>query len=175
MEEGYEADFFLENINILNRIKRVLAIITYKLPAKLITISSFLKNNIKKHTQKEITVISDGVNTSIFKPIDVSMKSTDRIIMTIASKQKRKGFDDFLSAIKLLREKRQDFFVRIVSTDPTLKVDTSIPCETHFPKNDEELSYLYSTSTIFVSTSHLEGFGLPVLEAITNSPVSASA
>lgn len=164
--QGYEPGFFSLNTPS-SRFKRALAIMSYNLPSRIITISNWIRVKINTHTKKEIAIINDGIDTVLFTPkkyYEEQIKS--HIIMVIACLEKRKGLSEFISAVELLWEQRKDISIKFVTSDPTLVIESKVPHEISMPATDEDLVNCYQNSSVFVSTSHLEGFGLPPLEAM---------
>lgn len=164
--QGYEPNFFATN-TLSNLLKRLLAIISYKLPCHIVTISGWIREQIKDHTKNVILIINNGVDTKLFSPSSFNkeqMKSN--IIMTIACREKRKGLYEFISAVELLWDQRKDIYVMFVTSDPTLVINTKVAHQIYRPASDIDLVRSYQRSRVFVSTSHLEGFGLPPLEAM---------
>lgn len=163
--QGYEPDFFDLKQNFSNKIKSNLAKITYLIKPDLrITISQYIKDKIGK---KDVLIINDGIDPKIFNAI-VHEKSnrSKTIISSIALDIKRKGFCDFIKAIEILSDKRKDFEILLFSSQRDVKLDLSFPYSIVFPSSDLEIVECLQKSDIFISASHLEGFGLPGLEAM---------
>jgi glycosyltransferase involved in cell wall biosynthesis len=163
--QGYEPDFFDLKQSFSNRIKSNFAKLTYVIKPDLrITISQFIKNKIGKN---DLIIINDGIDPKIFrKNIDKERSSSEMVICTIALDIKRKGFYDFIKAIEILKSKRNDFKILLFSSQHDIKLDLSFPYSIIFPSNDLEIVECLQKCDIFVSASHLEGFGLPGLEAM---------
>lgn len=164
--QGYEPAFFDKN-DRLGFIKRKLAAMSYMLPGQLVAISNWIRVQTQKHTSRAIKVVNDGIDIAVFNPGSKGLKEDKSpVIATMAWGERRKGFYDFVNSIEQLREKRRDFEVKVVSSDSNLQVAAPFSYILEFPANDKELVEWYRQAMVFVSASHLEGFGLPVLEAM---------
>lgn len=163
--QGYEPDFFDIKKSYINIIKSLIARISYNIKPNLrITISQFIKNKIGK---KDIVIINDGVELKTFNPNYVKNENDfKKTICSIALSIKRKGFQDFVKAIQILESKRSDFRILLFSSERHTKFDLSFPHTIIYPNDDKEIVKCLQESDIFISSSHLEGFGLPGLEAM---------
>jgi glycosyltransferase involved in cell wall biosynthesis len=160
--QGYEPDFFPPTF--FGRAQRMAATLSYKLPGRMITVSTWLRDRVAAHKSRCIPVISDGVDLGIFRRPNGGRQ--DNLVMTMGWQEERKGLADFIAAIEQVWLRRQDLSVMIVSSDPQLRVCTHVPHHIFHPDTDRTMACFYQRATMFVSASHLEGFGLPVLEAM---------
>lgn len=163
--QDFEAEFFSKKKKLLDTFKITLAKISYHLKPDLrITISSFIKDKIGA---KDIKIISDGVDLNVFKPNATEKKEIHKkTICSIARQEYRKGFTDFIDAVNLLYNKRNDFRILLFTNQKDFLFNASFPYEIIYPKSDSEIVTCLHSSDIFVSASHFEGFGLPALEAM---------
>jgi glycosyltransferase involved in cell wall biosynthesis len=76
----------------------------------------------------------------------------------------RKGADDGIDALALLRTRLPDVQVRMCGTVRPDRLPSWIAFDFH--PGDAGLRHLYSTSTAFLYPSRYEGFGLPPLESM---------
>lgn len=140
---------------------------------KIITVSNFVKDEMERKfefTKGKVEVIYHGVN-SFFSFLG---KKREKIILTVGAIFQRRNIPLLLEGFKLI--KRDDWKLVIVGDNRTyprvdielivkkMKMDDRVKIVGHI--NDEELLELYNISSIFVSLSEYEGFGLPVLEAM---------
>jgi len=165
--QGYEPDFFQGRPYLINACRKALAALTYRLPCRLVAVSSWIARQLRKHTTSKVRVVSNGVDASAFVPSSSRRPSDGRLsVAALAWREPRKGLPDFLRAVEILMECRTNLAVRMASSDPSLRVNAQFKTELEFPSDDAELARWYRRSDLFVSASHLEGFGLPVLEAM---------
>lgn len=130
---------------------------------------SFLK-------EKQMLVISNGVDTSVFKPLPVQtihdvecrkrISSIDDkfIIMAVSSQWKSasKGLDDYIAMSKMLKEDELIMLVGVPS-----KISRSFPKNIigiSRTNNQQELSALYTRANVLCSFSSAETFGLTIVE-----------
>lgn len=152
-----------------NPIESRQALSSYYLPLKHLVVSYWLKDLVKSRTGKEAIYLGNGVNTEIFKPLNNKKKNT---VMGFIRGIEWKGEDDMLKAFAILQEKNKDICFKIVDSKNLLrkllkKLNIKLNNIEILKKHtDEELVSFYSSSDVFVFTSHLEGFGLPPLEAM---------
>ncbi len=141
-----------------------------------------------------IAIVSPGVNTSIFRPIDkkiarnhIHADMNHKIILFVGRIEPLKGIDTLLYAVKILKVKNphQQICLCIVGgekeqsagwrTKPKeleklkdlqkiLNIETSV---TFIPQQSQtELPYYYNAADVVVMPSHYESFGMTALEAI---------
>lgn len=136
----------------------------------IVAVSQWVADRIKDSflSDKDIRVISNGVNIDIFKPNYNNLLSfipSDKfIILGVASQWKSgKGLSDYISMSKLLTEEE---LIVLVGVDDKLK--KTLPKNIIGIKrtnNQEELASLYSRANVVTSFSSAETFGLSIVEA----------
>ena len=142
---------------------------TYLIGAPIMTISQWHRQLLLQETGLESTVISGGVDKTIFHPYPKQSEQTGRksifyIMRDPASGYTWKGGPDFLKTITRLKG-RIDFEL-IVSVPEKAPFTSPVPCRTISAATDQELAELYAKADLFVYTSYFEAFGLPPLEAM---------
>jgi glycosyltransferase involved in cell wall biosynthesis len=119
----------------------------------------------------QITAIHDGVDTAVFRPMEVP-KKPGMILFVGNSEDRNKGAKFLLEAVKILKDRGVDF--HLVFKDrldaemaPKLAEQLGIRDRLSFvgrlPVAD--LARLYNEAEVLVSPSVYEGFGLPAAEA----------
>lgn len=142
------------------------------LPLNIITISSWLKEWIKKHYDKDALVAGVGIEDKIFYPRHSVLEDVQGYrIMGIFRGFDYKGDSDLIQALNIVKREVPDINLIMVASRDTLeglKKKNKIEFDyTHFESpSDDKLAELYSSSDLFVFASHMEGFGLPPLEAM---------
>lgn len=137
--------------------------LSYKLPLKKITISSYLKNLLFEKFGQQSTMILNGINFEKFYNENKIFNYPPRILF-MDHQLENKNVE---GAIKILIEIKKEY--------PELEIHCFGQAKFHsFPEfitfhqniSDEELRKLYSNSDIFVFPSKYEGFGGPPAEAM---------
>ncbi|MCM8806517.1 MAG: glycosyltransferase family 4 protein [Candidatus Omnitrophica bacterium] len=147
---------------------------------------------IYKLPEERIKVVYLGVNHKVFRPIEKKYAfeklkkyfSYERYILTVATSIKRKNIPFLFDIYKILKEKKiEEKLVIIVGTNYLKKdilklameknISEHVYCFSEIPK--EDMPYFYSGAEIFIFLSLYEGFGLPVVEAMScGAPVIVS-
>ncbi len=153
--------------------RRIFSKISARIAEKIITVSNFVKAEIEekfKFARGKIDVIYHGVNP-YFRFLT---EKKENIILTVGAIFQRRNIPLLLEGFSMLG--RDDWRLIIVGenrTYPKINVNELVDklglkkrVEIYGYINDEELLKLYNISSIFVSLSEYEGFGLPVLEAM---------
>ena len=144
----------------------------------IITVSKSSKNGIIKEfkcNKNKISVINNGLDTNEFSPIPVSKRNKNRLITTASADVPLKGLDYSLKAIKILKEKYPDIHLIVIGDvkkgghSERLIEELGIKENIFFKKNisKAKICELYSSSSIAIVSSLYEGFGYPVIEAMS--------
>lgn len=138
----------------------------------IVTPSNWLANNVKESflKDKEIKVINNGIDLSIFKPMESDFKEKynlqdKKIILGVGYIwNKRKGFDDF---IKLANTLPNDYKIVLVGTND--EVDRILPSNIisiHRTYNQEELVKIYSAADVFVNPTYEDNLPTTNIESL---------
>ena len=144
----------------------------------IVPVSEWVGENVRQSflKEKQIVVIPNGINTSIFKPLSIQMiqgvehleklNSIDNkfIIMAVSSQWKSvsKGLDDYKAMSRMLKD---DEVIVLVGVPDEFSKD--------FPKNvigirrtnnQQELAAFYTRADVVCSFSLAETFGLTIVE-----------
>lgn len=138
---------------------------------------------------EKITVLNMGVNRRVFKPQskqkakqELNLDEQRKHILFVGNIIRAKGVLELLEAHKHLQEQFSNLSLHIIGSvaDSSFKeqVDQKINDEKisnvyiYNPMSQEQLALWMSAADLFVLPSHIEGFGLVALEAMsTNTPV----
>lgn len=150
---------------------RELALWTYLQDVPLISISSWLDDQIYNFTNRRSTVVSLGIDPTVFhaKP-KRKKRDQPQVILYIARDPKTgyefKGFRDFQQCMNIIKnEWPGNFIVHLICPEWTLNLP-DIPHRVFHPKSEQEMADLYRDADVFVSSSWFEAFSLPPLEAM---------
>ena len=144
----------------------------------IVTPSKSSKNGIVAEfncKSSNITVINNGLDYEEFAPISNIERNKNRLITTASADVALKGLDFSLKALKLLKKNNPKIHLIIIGAPKknghTEKLIKKLNIEDNviFKKNisKEEIKELYSTSSIAIVSSLYEGFGYPVIEAMS--------
>lgn len=174
--------------SIKNLAYRFVILNAVKTAKKVITISNYTTDSIKKHfhiSNSKINMIYEGVDLEKFNPLYVqefNFKKFDlkkskyilyvgnayphkniNVLVEVFAKLKQRT--DIDKDLKLVLVGKKDYFFEVVMNQVSqLKLEQSIIFPGYVP--DEELISLYDQCLFYVFPSLYEGFGLPPLEAI---------
>ena len=144
----------------------------------IVTPSKSSKNGIVGEfncKSSNITVINNGLDYDEFAPISNIERNKNRLITTASADVALKGLDFSLKALKLLKKNNPKIHLIIIGAPKknghTEKLIKKLNIEDNviFKKNisKEKIRELYSTSSIAIVSSLYEGFGYPVIEAMS--------
>ena len=140
---------------------------TYYLPLHIITVSSWLKDLMKKKYSKDSKVVLNGVDRKVFFPRPTTKDAKMKRVVCIGRDLEWKGLNDLTQAMKIVHNEYPPVELIIVTQDKLAIGETGFPYRIVCAPTDEELATQYSSSDIFVSPSWYEGFSLPPLEAMS--------
>ena len=145
---------------------------------KIITVSHNSKKDIVedfKVSDKSISVINNGLDTTIFRLIEKDIfKNNYQLITTASADVPLKGLDYTLYALSSLKKTYPEILLNIIGklkknghTERLIeKLDIKNNIRFHSGISKEEIVHLYSKSSIAIVSSLYEGFGYPVIEAM---------
>lgn len=153
--QGYEN--WLGNEDLLHQ--------SYNIPNTInIVIASYLQKVVSSYTSNKIEVIFNSIDS---KEFFVKKSIKDRCPMSISmmySKQDLKGSVFGLQALEILKKKFPQLEVNLFSVRSKPK---DLPKWISYYKNPSNLCDIYNSSSIFISTSMQEGWGLTPMEAMS--------
>jgi glycosyltransferase involved in cell wall biosynthesis len=127
----------------------------------VITVSKWLQQVIKSKYSINSTVIPNGIDPKLFHPARPLLQHNYPSVLVVYDPQVWKGFSNAIEALLEVKNKIPE----------TPLIDNtyfgfSFPAIYFNRPEQRNLARIYSSATIFVSASWLEGFGLPGLEAM---------
>jgi len=174
--------------NIKNLAYKLVIFNTLKTAKKVITISNYTTDSIKKHfhiSNSKINMIYEGVDLERFNLLntkDFNFKKfnlqKDKYILYVGNVYPHKNMDRLIEVFARIKQKpnidkdlklvlvgKKDYFFEVVMNQVSqLNLEQSIIFPGYVP--DDELISLYDKCLFYVFPSLYEGFGLPPLEAI---------
>lgn len=143
----------------------------------IITVSKVSQQDIAKHFLRapdKTPVIYNGIDTTVFRPLADIPKQEYRLITTASADQPLKGLSFLLQAVAALSPRYPQIKLCVVGklkeNGSTAKLLKELKLENHVDFisgiSTEALVEQYAQSTIAISPSLYEGFGLPAGEAM---------
>lgn len=163
----------LETLFPTSTLSKKIARLSYSLPMKKIVVSKWLREELTKICGEEPFYVPNGVDREVFYPRRVYKNTSKLAILAFLRGIEWKGDKDLLLAIKKLPKQYLNKIrlillgERRVFWQLTKAIKLKIEFELFSKVSDTKLAELYSTADIFVSTSWIEGFSLPPLEAMS--------
>lgn len=149
---------------------------------RILVPSEYVKQKVIKHLgAREVTVIPNGVDHSIFHPTARQrIEMPGRYVLFVGTLEPRKNLNVLLDTWEGLSADFKGTWLVIAGASGkvfrSVKVSSDIE-RVCFPGyvDDEALAGLYANASVFVLPSREEGFGLPALEAMAcGAPVIVS-
>lgn len=135
---------------------------TWKLPLQKITIAKWLKKMVTEVGEESI-IIRNGLDHNTFGiDINIEDRNPSKVSM-LFHKLEWKGSKIGIEALKIVKKSIPSLEVDLFSTS---KKNDSIPEWMNFHEKPKDLRQLYNNSSIFISPSLSEGWGLPRAEAM---------
>lgn len=168
---------FLKEKKGIHRIKNLLKLRWFIKRSDYVTvISEYVKQDLLKHVNigdKPLRVIYNGIQdtTEEAQTRPGFVNANDRFFFTIGQTRKKKNFHLLIPMMKYFPEhklficgkKRTNYFNELNEIKERCHADNVIMTG---EITDEERNWMYAHSEAFLFPSRLEGFGLPVLEAM---------
>lgn len=149
---------------------------TWRLPLHIVTISEWLRDLIySHHPDADVTVVPNAVDFEMFDSPERGKKNRPTVgfaYRTLASK----GMDTAISAIEKARRELPDLAI-VAYGPPDIDNALLLPEGTlyHVEPDDSKLGEIYASCDAWIVPSRIEGFGLPILEAMAcHTPVIAT-
>jgi len=122
-----------------------------------------------------ITVINNGLDTNEFSPVNEVKRNEFRLITTASADVPLKGLDFSLKALKKLKKDFPNIHLIVIGlikkgghTEKLIRklgLENDVTFKSNLTKN--EIKDCYSQSSIAIVSSLYEGFGYPVIEAMS--------
>lgn len=150
---------------------------TFYLPFKKIVVSKWISERLEKnHGISDVKVIGNGVEHDLFNaPIRTKQKTLTVGVM-YADEKSFKGCDISFASIEEARKTMPEIKVISFASHPPKESLPLLENTTfHLKPEQNELKNIYSACDVWLFGSRLEGFGLPILEAMAcRTPVIAT-
>lgn len=138
---------------------------TWKYDMKKIVVSRWLKAIGQKMECNDLEYIPNAINYKKFK-INKKISERANVISMMYSKSKLKGSKDGIAALKILKNKFPDIEILLFGVDERINEIPKWMKYFQNPSQETLINKVYNESSIFISTSYTEGWGLPPMEAM---------
>lgn len=137
---------------------------TYHYPVQIIVVSNWLKNVMEKE-KVPCRVIPNGFDFDYFK-MNIPIKQKDKYRVTMLNHfMERKGCKYGFEALACVKEQFPALRVNLFGTGAR-PMELPDWYDYYRSPNQETLNRIYNEASIFLGTSNIEGFGLPIGEAM---------
>jgi glycosyltransferase involved in cell wall biosynthesis len=150
---------------------------TWRLPMHKIVISQFLVRLLGEHgCDRDYSYVPNAVDTARFRAPKRS-RQPQPTVGFLYSTAPQKGCDLMLDAVRLARRRVKNLkLVTYGPGDPEPHLPLPHGAVHHAYPADDQLSSIYAACDMWLFGSRLEGFGLPILEAMAcRTPVIATS
>ncbi len=140
---------------------------SYRIPDSILTISNYLKNNLKDVYGIDSTLVSNGINTDLIKKSNDNKKVKN--ITIVLRNNVMKGDWLLLEVIRKLDNKCKDINFNIVYMNEYQefpKLENNKITKYLGPLSRNEVNKILQSSDLYIDASLNEGFGLTPLEAM---------
>ncbi len=149
---------------------------TWSLGFHVVTIARWLKELIKTHAPTAtVDVVENAVDLELFQQPPRSMPIRPTIGF-VYRESAVKGYDTALEAYRMARKEIPDLRCVTLGSKPRRQL-AHLPSDVEYWANpgDRQLAALYGCCTVWLFASRLEGYGLPISEAMAcRTPVIAT-
>ena len=138
---------------------------SYRLPMTIITVTQSLKNTLRKYTNNKIEVVYNGIDESEYLNSEKKYNK-DLVVMMMYHESKHKCSQEGLEIISKLKEKFPEIKVNIFGR----RIPEKLPISYNVLVNPDRkyIFDMYRESDIYLFTSEVEAWGLPIIEAMAN-------
>jgi glycosyltransferase involved in cell wall biosynthesis len=144
---------------------------------EVIAVSSWVQKQLQERYHRASLLVPNGVDKDIFHPTKPLINTEKPVVMMYFDGQNWKGPYESFAAMSIIRQTIKDCRIIIISaafpeiTQFINGVRQEISClpwpVTFFHRPQQsDLAVIYSSASVFFSSSWYEGFGLPGLEAM---------
>ena len=162
--------FLLKKWSYRRRIREIEKI--YCLPTVKIAVSQAIKDVVENTYGAPCYLVPNGVDQKVFRPpaIPHDFKGTLRLLSIGEITGALKGIEDAIEAVRILKDKGIPVEFTRVSFRPFSEIELRSGLVDRFfvGLDENQMAKLYQSSHILIASSFKNGFGLPVIEAMSS-------
>lgn len=155
---------------------RARAAATYRADSRIIAVSGWIVDVLaKEYGRHDAALVLNAVDPALFAPRAPRAKNRRPTVGFMGSLNSTKRVDIAVRACEILREKFPDLRVRVLAaTPPNGAYVMHDWFEPAYDPPQDKIAELYADCDLWLFTSDIEGYGLPLLEAMAcGTPVVA--
>lgn len=143
-----------------------------------ITVSEYWQKRLRENHGLDSIMIHNGVDVHRF---DISKPPREPLILFVGGMESRKGLEFAIQTLEILVKKGRDLKLVAIARPGFKGVESRAwfdhliercglggKVEIHELVNDEELTRLYATASVFFLPTRMEGWGLSIMEAMAS-------
>lgn len=141
---------------------------TYRAPCAMMAVSGWLVDVLAdRYDRRDVALVLNAVDTAQFAPPAPRRKQKRPTIGFLGSSNATKRVDIAIGACEILRERFPDLRVRVLAAaSPSGDYVMHDWFEPTYNPPQEKLADIYADCDAWLFTSDIEGYGLPLLEAL---------
>jgi len=141
---------------------------TYSKPCSMLAVSGWLVNVLAtQYDRRDVTLVLNAVDTAQFYPASLRCKQVRPTVGFLGSENKTKRIDIAVKACEILRNRFPDLRVRVLAAKPPRAAYVMHDWfEPTYNPPQEKLAEIYAGCDAWLFTSDIEGYGLPLTEAL---------
>ncbi|MEO0398041.1 MAG: glycosyltransferase family 4 protein [Pseudomonadota bacterium] len=139
---------------------------TYRMPLKKIVISDWLRDIMaREYGDADVPIIHNGIDTERFNapPREKNSRPTAGVMI---SNNTWKGTEDALAAFLMLKERLPETELIFFGSMPPSADAAAMGARIYTTPPEADIPKIYAACDVWLSASHVEGFGLPAFEAM---------
>ncbi len=154
--------YFLQHFETYFKSKKAV-LNTFRMPLVKFAIARWIIDKLKDIGETALGPLGNAINPEEFY-LEANIKNRPNDVVVIYHHMNVKGPKDTIAILKQLKKSQNISAILVSSRRPVHQIPSWIKIKIR--PSIEELRSFYNSSKVFIHTSHSEGWGLPVMEAM---------